>query len=71
MGTTHVFGRRSTHTALDISVKDLGLVLDAASEAEFPTPLAQAASQLFSTASAAGLVRADDSAVIRVFQGIN
>jgi putative dehydrogenase len=60
-------GDGSTHTALDIFVKDLGLVLDAAREVAFPAPLADAAHQLFAEASARGLGRADDSAVIRVF----
>ena len=64
-------GDGSTHTALDIFVKDLGLVLDAARDAEFPTPLATTAYQLFTQAAAAGLGRADDSAVIRVFPGIS
>ena len=64
-------GDGSTHTALDIFVKDLGLVLEAASEAGFPTPLASTAYELFAKAAAAGLGRADDSAVIRVFPGIN
>jgi putative dehydrogenase len=61
----------STHTALDIFVKDLGLALDAAREAECPTPLASTAYQLFATAAAAGLGRADDSAVLRVLPGIS
>lgn len=60
-------GDGNTHTALDIFVKDLGLVLEAARDASFPTPLAAAAHRLFASASAAGLGRADDSAVIRVF----
>lgn len=64
-------GDRTTYTALDIFVKDLGLVLESARDAEFPTPLASAAYELFATASAAGLGRADDSAVIRVFPGVS
>jgi 3-hydroxyisobutyrate dehydrogenase len=62
-------GDDSTHTALDIFVKDLGLVLEAARDASFPVPLATAAHRLFASASAAGLGRADDSAVIRVYPG--
>jgi len=60
-------GDFTAQTALDIFVKDLGLVLETAREADFPTPLAAAAYQLFATASAAGLGREDDSAVIKVF----
>jgi putative dehydrogenase len=52
-------------------VKDLGLVMDAARDAEFQTPLASTAHQLFAAAAAAGLGRADDSAVIKVYAGIN
>jgi 3-hydroxyisobutyrate dehydrogenase len=62
-------GDGSTHTALDIFVKDLGLVLEAAHDAEFSAPLASAAHGLFAAASAQGLGREDDSAVIRVFSG--
>jgi putative dehydrogenase len=62
-------GDGRTHTALDIFVKDLGLVLDAARDAEFVAPLASTAFQLFSAAAAAGLGRADDSAIIKVYAG--
>ncbi|MCY1246971.1 L-threonate dehydrogenase [compost metagenome] len=58
-------------TALDIFVKDLGLVLDAARAACHPTPLAATAFQMFSTAAAAGLGREDDMAVIKTFTGID
>ncbi|MDR3453034.1 MAG: NAD(P)-dependent oxidoreductase [Rhodoferax sp.] len=57
-------------TALDIFVKDLGLVLDTARASAFPTPLASTAYQMFAIAAAAGLGREDDSAVIRIFPGI-
>jgi L-threonate 2-dehydrogenase len=62
-------GDARTQTALDIFVKDLRLVLDAAREVEFPVPLASAAHHLFSQAEAAGLGKADDSAVVRVYPG--
>jgi 3-hydroxyisobutyrate dehydrogenase len=62
-------GSGRTETALDIFVKDLQLVLDAAGDAEFPVPLASAAHQLFAQAADAGLGRADDSAVVRVYPG--
>lgn len=57
-------------TALDIFVKDLGLVLDAARDSCFPLPLASTAYQLFASASAAGLGREDDTAVIKTYPGI-
>ncbi len=53
-------------SAIDIFVKDLGIVLDAAGDAS--VPLAQAAHALFKQASAQGLGRADDSQVIRVLR---
>lgn len=58
------------HTALDIFVKDLGLVLDAARSSKFPLPLASVAHQMFTTASAAGFGNEDDTAVIKIFPGI-
>ncbi|OMH36686.1 NAD(P)-dependent oxidoreductase [Tersicoccus sp. Bi-70] len=53
---------------LDIFVKDLGIVGDAAREASVPTPVAAAAEQLFRLGAAAGLAAADDSAIIDVMR---
>jgi 3-hydroxyisobutyrate dehydrogenase len=55
---------------VDIFVKDLGLVLDAARARKFPLPLAATAHQMFLQASAAGHGAEDDAAVIQVFPGI-
>ena len=57
-------------TALDIFVKDLGLVLEAARASKFLLPLASTAYQMFATASAAGFGQEDDTAVIKTFPGI-
>ena len=57
-------------SAVDIFVKDLGLVLDTARESGFPVPLSSTAFQMFTTASAAGFGREDDAAVIKIFPGI-
>jgi putative dehydrogenase len=57
-------------SAVDIFVKDLGLVLDTARTTKFPLPLSAAAHQMFMMASSAGHGREDDSAVIKVFPGI-
>ncbi|MBV9997942.1 MAG: NAD-binding protein [Verrucomicrobia bacterium] len=57
-------------SAVNIFVKDLGIVLDYAKAKVFPLPLSAAAHQMFLQASAAGLGREDDSAVIKVFPGI-
>ena len=55
-------------SAVDIFIKDLGLVLDTARETRFPLPMASEAFQLFTMASAAGLGREDDAAVVKVWQ---
>lgn len=51
---------------LDIFVKDLGIVGDAARRVHLSTPVAAAAEQLFLLGEAQGLGARDDSAVIRV-----
>lgn len=51
---------------LDIFVKDMGIVGDAARGAHLATPVANAAEQLFLLGEAQGLGAHDDSAVIRV-----
>lgn len=58
-------------SAVDIFVKDLGLVLDTARASKFPLPLSAAAHQMFMMASTAGYGGEDDSAVIKIFPGIN
>ncbi|MDR1934527.1 MAG: NAD(P)-dependent oxidoreductase [Candidatus Accumulibacter sp.] len=57
-------------SAVNIFVKDLGIVLDYAKRAVFPLPLSAAAHQMYLSASAAGHGGEDDSAVIKVFPGI-
>jgi 3-hydroxyisobutyrate dehydrogenase len=57
-------------SAVDIFVKDLGLVLDTARRSKFPLPLSAAAHQMFMMASTAGHGGEDDSAVIKIFPGI-
>jgi 3-hydroxyisobutyrate dehydrogenase len=64
-------GDYTPHSAVDIFVKDLGLVLDAARPTVFPLPLAAAAHQQFLRASASGHGGEDDSAVIKTFPGID
>ncbi len=58
-------------SAVDIFVKDLGLVLDTARASKFPLPLASTAHQMFMQASSAGHGREDDAAVIKIFPGID
>ncbi len=57
-------------SAVNIFVKDLGIVLDYAKKSVFPLPLSAAAHQMYMSASAAGHGGEDDSAVIKVFPGI-
>lgn len=56
-------------SALDIFVKDMGLVVDAAGEAGSPAPLAAAAQELYRAGHDAGFGRLDDSSIIQVFRG--
>jgi 3-hydroxyisobutyrate dehydrogenase len=51
---------------LDIFVKDMGIVGDAARAAHLATPVAAAAEQLFLLGATQGLATSDDSAVVKV-----
>lgn len=55
-------------SAMDIFVKDMGLVREAAKENGFDTPLSDAAHALYEAGSSRGLGREDDSGIVRVFQ---
>ena len=57
-------------SAVDIFVKDLGLVADMARASKFPLPLASTALQMFMQASTAGFAREQDIAIIKTFPGI-
>jgi 3-hydroxyisobutyrate dehydrogenase-like beta-hydroxyacid dehydrogenase len=57
-------------SAVNIFVKDLGIVLDQARSLTFPLPLAAAAHQLFLAAAANGQGAKDDAFVIRVWQAL-
>jgi L-threonate 2-dehydrogenase len=57
-------------SALDIFVKDLGLVLDAGRAAKMGLPLAAAAHQLFLAASGLGVGGRDDSQVIATYRAL-
>ena len=60
-------GDYSPRSAVDIFVKDLGIVQDMARGAKYPVPVAAAALQMFLAASGSGLGRQDDSAVARIY----
>jgi 3-hydroxyisobutyrate dehydrogenase len=55
-------------SALDIFVKDMGLVVSAAKGRKLPTPLAVAAEQLYLAGTAEGLGRRDDSSVVTLYE---
>ena len=55
-------------SAMDIFVKDMGLVREAAAERGFETPLSDAAHRLYETGSSMGFGREDDSGILRVFE---
>ena len=56
-------------SAIDIFVKDMGLVTAAARANGLPAPLACAAEQLYLAGRRAGLGRADDSSLIEILRG--
>lgn len=69
-------GQRMVHgsfeqvnSALDIFVRDMGLVIDAARQHGYPAPLAGATEQLYLAGRRAGLGRLDDSSVIEILRG--
>jgi 3-hydroxyisobutyrate dehydrogenase len=57
-------------SAVNIFVKDLGIVLDAARALKFPLPLAAAAHQLYLSTAAMGLGAEDDSAVVKYYAAL-
>jgi len=79
-GNSWMFENRMKHVVdgdytplsmVDIFVKDLGLVNDTAKSLHFPLHLASTAYSMFTEASNAGFGKEDDSAVIKIFSGIN
>ncbi|MDO5054778.1 MAG: NAD(P)-dependent oxidoreductase [Pasteurella oralis] len=78
-GNSWMFENRMKHVVegdytplsmVDIFVKDLGLVTDTAKSLKFPLPLASTAFNMFTSASNAGYGKEDDSAVIKIFSGV-
>jgi 3-hydroxyisobutyrate dehydrogenase len=76
-GNSWMFGNRVPHmldddyaplSAIEIFVKDLGLVLGTGHEHRLPLPMAAAAHQLFLAAAGAGWGRLDDAAVVKVYE---
>jgi L-threonate 2-dehydrogenase len=79
-GSSWMFNDRVPHmlagdftprSAVNIFVKDLGIVLDLARELKFPLPMAALAHQLFLAAAAAGLGSQDDSSIVKLYQNLS
>ncbi len=75
-GNSWMFENRMPHvldadytprSAVDIFVKDLGIIQDMARTNKFPVPVAAAALQMFLMASASGMGRDDDASVARIY----
>ncbi|TXN53878.1 NAD-binding protein, partial [Methylobacterium sp. WL18] len=58
-------------SAVDIFVKDLGIVQDMARAEKYPVPVAAAALQMFLMASGAGMGRDDDASVARLYAQVS
>ncbi|WP_062211191.1 L-threonate dehydrogenase [Aureimonas sp. AU12] len=79
-GNSWMFENRMPHvldgdyapkSAVDIFVKDLGIVQDMARSARFPVPVSAAALQMFLAASGAGMGRDDDASLARIYAGLS
>lgn len=78
-GNSWMFGDRIPHvldgdyrpkSAVEIFVKDLGIVQDMARTARFPVPVSAAALQMFLAASGSGMGREDDASLARVYAAL-
>ncbi len=78
-GSSWMFENRIPHvlegdyapkSAVNIFVKDLGIVLDMARDARFPVPIAGAALQMYLMTAAAGMGGDDDASVARLYAQI-
>ena len=78
-GSSWMFQNRVPHilsgdytplSAVNIFVKDLGIVLEQGKAARLPLPLSAVAHQMYLHAAAAGFGGDDDSSVIKIFPGV-
>lgn len=60
-------GDYAPHSAVEIFVKDLGIIQDMARRTRYPVPLGAAALQMFLAASGLGMGREDDASLARVY----
>ena len=64
-------GDYTPRSAVDIFVKDLGIIQDMARTAKFPVPVSAAALQMFLMTSACGMGRDDDASVARMYARVS
>lgn len=69
-GSRMIAGEPQVTSAIDIFVKDLGIVLDAGQRLKAPTPLASIAQQMFLAVSGQGFGQVDDSQVVRAYRAM-
>jgi L-threonate 2-dehydrogenase len=62
-----VEGDYAPRSAVEIFVKDLGIIQDMARSAKFPVPVSAAALQMFLMTAASGMGRDDDASVARMY----
>ena len=60
----------AVRSAVDIFIKDLGLVLQTGRDSQVPLPLSAAAHQMFLAAASLGHGRNDDSMVVRAYEAL-
>jgi 3-hydroxyisobutyrate dehydrogenase len=60
-------GDYTPRSAVEIFVKDLGIIQDMARSAKFPVPVSAAALQMFLMTAASGMGRDDDASVARMY----
>jgi 3-hydroxyisobutyrate dehydrogenase len=79
-GNSWMFENRMPHvldadyaprSAVEIFVKDLGIVQDMARSARFPVPMAAAALQMFLMTAASGMGHDDDASVARIYASVS
>ncbi len=64
-------GDYTPHSAVEIFVKDLGIIQDMARSARFPVPVAASALQMFLATAGIGMGRDDDASVARLYAQIS
>lgn len=64
-------GDYAPKSAVEIFVKDLGIVQDMARRERFPVPVSAAALQMFLAAAGAGMGREDDASLARVYASLS